>query len=414
MGRAMRHVAQATLHTLQCGLRLVHRRVPATNAAIFGVAAGVGSSDESPDEYGLTHFVEHTIFKGTATRSAWHIINRMELVGGELNAYTTKEATVIYTIAPRGNERRAIELVADLVLRSRFPDRELDKERQVVLDEIASYRDTPSEAVYDDFEDFLFEGTPLGHNILGTARCVKSFDSAVCRDFLARYYTAPNMVAFYSGPAAAEKILAQIEKYFDGVSTRAIAPAPASYPPVLPSERKVRVRGLHQCHTVMGCVTGGIHSSDRFATTLLANITGGPGMNALLNVELRERRGLVYTVETAVNLFRDRGEMTVYFGCDPEDLDLCKDIVYDTFRMIAEGRYSERRLAMACKQFLGQQRLALESRENAILADARATLFRGAPSARDAVVETYRAVGTEDLARAAAAMLNPLVLTFAP
>ena len=402
------------LYNLPNGLRLVHRRVPATAAAIFGLAVGVGSADESSDDAGLAHFVEHTIFKGTAKRSAWHIINRMEAVGGELNAYTTKEATVLYSLFPRGNEARAVELLADLSINSRFPDKELDKERQVVLDEIASYRDTPSEAVYDDFEDLLFAGTPLGHNILGTQRCVNAFDSRRCREFLARYYTAPNMVAFYCGPAGADRVLHLIETYFVSLPPVPVAGISYDVAPPAGAHERTRIRGLHQCHTVMGTVTCGIHGTDRFATTLLANITGGPGMNALLNIELRERRGLVYTVETVTNLFRKAGELTVYFGCDPDDHNLCIDLIADTYRRIAEGNYDERRLAMAKNQFLGQQILALENRENTILADARDTLFRGAPSDRDAAMRAYMAVTPEALAQAAKAMLNPLILSFVP
>ena len=186
--------AAITYMTLPSGMRMVHMHARGASTAIAGVTARVGSRDDAHDAHGIAHMVEHNIFKGTQRRSSWHIINRMEAVGGELNAFTTKEETVVYSIYPAGNTARATELIADLVQNSRFPERELDKERQVIADEIDSYLDSPADAVYDDFDDLLFAGSPLGHNILGSKTDIAHIDSEQCRRYLHKHYTAQNMV----------------------------------------------------------------------------------------------------------------------------------------------------------------------------------------------------------------------------
>ena len=203
--------------TLPNGLRLVCRRTQ-SNADYFGVAINVGSRDETPSTYGLAHFVEHTIFKGTSRRHASHIINRMEAVGGELNAFTTKEETNVYSAFPHGNAARAVELIADLVKNSVFPERELAKEREVVRDEIDSYLDVPSEAVFDSFEDEFYAGSQLGHNILGLSANLDSFTPDVCRRYIESYYTADRMVAYYSGRMPAERVFRLVERHFSDVA----------------------------------------------------------------------------------------------------------------------------------------------------------------------------------------------------
>lgn len=402
------------LLTLPSGLRLVHIRHRGAAAAIFGIAVRAGSADESAGHEGLAHFVEHTIFKGTAHRSSWHIINRMEAVGGELNAFTTKEETVVYSILPTGAERRAIELIADLASSSQFPLRELDKERQVVLDEIASYRDIPAEAIYDDFEDMAFAGTPLGHNILGTKASVEHLDSDACRRFLQSFYTTDNIVLFYSGAASAERIAAMAERYFCSLPKLAL-PRQAHIPDSWSTPVFCRTEDMdtHQCHVLMGIPTGGIYSPQRHAVALFANIIAGPGMNSLLNLELRERRGLVYNVEASTASFAGAGLLNVYFGCDAADLDYCIDICHRTFRRMADGALaSGRRLAAAKKQYLGQLSVAAENRENTIMNAARATLFRGTPPSWEATRQAIVDIQQDEIASLAHTMTNHNRLIF--
>lgn len=404
-----------TLHDLDRGLRLVHIHDRNTRAGIFGVTVRAGSADEKPEEFGLAHFVEHTIFKGTLRRSSWHIINRMESVGGELNAYTTKDNTVVYTIFPAGSMSRAVELVADLVINSQFPDKELEKEREVVIDEINSYLDSPAEAIFDDFEDLAFAGTGYGHNILGTPQSVESLTSASCRRFLASRYTGPNMVAFYTGPASAERVAAAVNRYFASISE-----SPASDEQVPLDKGCVRFveerhHPIHQSHVVLGARLPAVSVADRYAISLLSNIIGGPGMNSLLNVELRERRGLVYTVEASTAFFGGCGLTSVYFGCDEDDRARCMSLCGKVLESVADGSaLVGRRFEQARKQYLGQLTIAVENKENRALAAARSTLFYGRPLTHTEVRSHILALKPEDLMRRAEALTEPSVLAFIP
>lgn len=363
-------------HTSPYGLRMVHLHVPRSAVGFCGLAVMVGSRDEDKDHRGLAHFVEHTIFKGTARRSPWHIINRMEAVGGELNAYTTKEETVVYSAFPSNNPSRAAELIADLVCNSRFPDRELDKEREVVADEIDSYLDSPADAVYDDFEDLLFAGSSIGHNILGDRSALATFDSRCCQEYLRKWYVAPNMVAFYAGSMSARRVFDLFDRLFEATAGEAPCRDVATPPLVEPFDVH-RSIGSHQCHTVMGARTGGLASPEIPVLSLLTNILGGPGMNSLLNLSLRERNGLVYSVEASTGLFSDCGELTIYYGCDPDDNARCHELVEQTLADVTSGAIDHRKLNAARKQFLGQMVIAATNLESRVLGIARRTLFCG-------------------------------------
>lgn len=371
--------SEYTIMTLDNGLQFVHVRRPSV-AEIFGVATRVGSRDELPGQYGLAHFVEHTIFKGTASRRASSIINRMETVGGELNAYTTKEETYVYSIFPNGNVTRAATLIADLVADSVFPDSELDKEREVVAEEIDSYLDTPSEAVYDDFEDMIFAGSSLGHNILGNIADLSHFNSQVCRQFLKRHYYGGNMVAFYIGSESAVKVEALLRRHFAGILSDSGEGNTPRRQEVVDVPRFDKTKGdgsNHQGHTVMGARIPSLYSPQRHAFALINNILGGPGMNSRLNVALRERRGLVYSVESSLAMYSDCGLMTIYFGCNPEDTGRCRRLVENELRRLLDSPMTERSLARAKRQYVGQLTLSTASAEQSILSAARSLLFRG-------------------------------------
>ena len=403
--RLLDNQSDYTVMSVSPGLRFVHVRRD-TVAEIFGTATRVGSRDEIAGQHGLAHFVEHTIFKGTARRRAGSIINCMETVGGELNAYTTKEETYVYSIFPRGNASRATSLIADLVSNSVFPDSELDKEREVVADEIDSYLDTPADAVFDDFDDLLFEGNPLGHNILGDTQSLAQFDSGKCREFLDRYYRAPNMTVFYIGGESVNKIARLIEKHFAGLRTDSVERQDVS--PVSAKHFNER-RGdgsNHQGHTVVGTVIPSLYAPERHAYALINNILGGPGMNSRLNVSLRERRGLVYSVESTLTMYSDCGVMTIYYGCDPEDTAKCKRLVDNELRRIGDSTISESMLRRAKRQFIGQLTLSTASAEQTILAAARSLLFRDEVITPRDIAAQIEAITPGDL-HSAAATLTP-------
>lgn len=363
--------------TLDNGLRIVHLQRKSV-AEYLGVAVRAGSADDPAGKEGLAHFVEHTIFKGTHRRRSHHIINRMERVGGELNAYTTKEETMVYTVYPTGHIRRAADLLADLVLQSVFPTHELEKEREVVADEIDSYLDTPADAVYDDFEDRIYAGTPLGHNILGTKAALRTFSSEDCQRFLSDNYRSQNMTVFYLGPQSLGRVTRVIGEYFDGVPSgpKAVVPAMAA-PVATPFAIKRDDAGSHQAHTVIGAPIPALDSPLRHRFSLLNNILGGPGMNSRLNIALRERRGLVYTIDSTLSLYSTTGLYSVYYGCNPEDNERCRDLVFSELDKLGKAPLTDRALAMAQRQYVGQLTVATASNEQMILSAARASLFHG-------------------------------------
>ncbi|MDE6559712.1 MAG: insulinase family protein [Muribaculaceae bacterium] len=288
--------------TLSNGLRIGLRHTPESMVSYIGIAINAGSRDESEAHHGLAHFVEHTIFKGTRSRRSWHISNRMESIGGELNAYTSKEETLVYTNAPAGHAERAIELLYDIVANSRFPRQELDKEREVVVEEINSYLDSPADSIYDEFEELIYPDSALAHNILGTPESVRRLNSDDCRGFLDNWYTPANMTAYIADPGDPDKLIRLMEKYFgrlDFSATRHHRVAPRQ----CEGFDKVDDRDGHQAHTLLGFRVFGRKDPRRFPLFLLNNYLGGPCMNSRLNQELREKRGLVYTVDSNVSLW---------------------------------------------------------------------------------------------------------------
>jgi len=398
--------------TLSGGLRVVMHRRPGSVAEHCGVAVRAGSRDESPNHYGLAHFVEHTIFKGTLRRRAWHILNRMELIGGELNAYTTKEETVIYTTYPTGYVRRAVDLVADLVENSQFPTSEIDRERQVVADEIDSYLDIPSEGIFDDFDELAFAGTPLAHPILGSRESIDRLTSDVCRSYLDEYYRPDNMVLFYSGPEKPDRVIRIAERCFRRKSTGEYANGTRPVPKVSDTTfDTIREIGAHQAHTILGTRIPDMYSPDRYAIALLTNILGGPGMNSLLNVALRERRGLVYTVDASTSLMTDAGLFTIYYGCDPEDVERCRRIICDIIHRQASDAITPRRLEEAKRQYIGQLTLASTNTEQRALNMARSTLLRGSVIPSSVHLEHIHALTPDDLRSAATVLTNLSRLT---
>ncbi len=387
-------------HTLANGLRMVH--VMTNNQVAWcGLAINAGSRDEQEGQYGLAHFVEHTIFKGTEHRRSWHILNRMERVGGELNAYTTKEGTMIYSVFPHQHISRAIDLLADLVQWSTFPQDELDRELDVVLEEAASYRDTPSDAVYDDFEDLLLAGSELGHNILGKKEDLERLTREDCLRYLKTLYVPTNMVFFSTGPEPAERIFRMAERSLGGMS-HALAPRHRQEPVQAAPFKKVIKIGTHQAHTIVGARVPALDHPLRYALMLLNNILGGPGMNSLLNVELRERRGYVYTVESTLTMLSDCGWMEIYLGCDPDDVRSSLRVINRITSRLSEELLPERRLMAYKKQYCGQLVVAADNTEFMAMRAGRGLLYHHRVATIDDTIAQINAVQPDEIARAAA------------
>ena len=363
-------------YTLPNGLRIVYRQ-GTTAVSYAGFVVDAGTRDERKGEEGLAHFVEHLLFKGTERRRSWHILNRMENVGGELNAYTTKEETVVYSVFLNEHLSRAVELMADLIRHSQFPEPEIVREKEVILDEINSYKDTPAEAIYDEFEDLLFPSHALGHPILGNKKTLASFTSETGRRFLQQHYIPSRLVFFFLGAVPFHRVLSTLNRYMgdadDAAGVPLVRTAPAGFTPFT----KTRCIDTHQAHALVGSRACHLFDERRFALFLLNNLLGGPGMNSRLNVALRERKGYVYTVESSVTNYTDTGVFAVYFGTDPSKTEACLEILHRELRRLRENALTVMQLANAKRQLVGQMAIGTESNETTALGMGKSFLRYG-------------------------------------
>ena len=386
---------QYNIHTLSNGLRIIHEP-SSSKVAYCGFAVDAGTRDEAENEQGMAHFVEHLIFKGTRKRKAWHILNRMENVGGDLNAYTNKEETVIYSAFLTEHFGRALELLADIVFHSTFPQNEIEKETEVIIDEIQSYEDTPSELIFDDFEDMIFRNHPLGRNILGRPDLLKKFRSEDAMAFTSRFYQPSNMVFFVLGDFNFQKIVRQVEKLLVDLPLVTVENQ-RTIPPLYVPEQLVVHKETHQAHVMIGSRGYNAYDDKRTALYLLNNILGGPGMNSRLNVSLRERRGLVYTVESNLTSYTDTGAFCIYFGTDPEDVDTCLKLTYKELKRMRDVKMTYSQLMAAKKQLIGQIGVASDNNENNALGMAKTFLHYNKYESSESVFRRIEALTVEGL-----------------
>lgn len=392
------------IFTLPNGIRLVVWQIKSL-VSYFGAIVSTGSRDESPERQGLAHFVEHTIFKGTGKRKAWQISSRMESIGGELNAYTSKDETAVYTNAPAGHAERAIELVADLIADSRFPAEELEKEKDVVIEEIHSYEDSPADSVFDEFEELIYEGSGLAHNILGTPESVKALTSADCRAFIDSFYTPGEMTLYYAGADDPQRVARLVERHFSCLHFPA-APRVRTTPPVREPFALQRDLGNHQANTIVGARTFGRLDPRRPALLLLNNYLGGPCMNSRLNRELRDRRGYVYTVESSVSMYEDTGSIFIYFGCDPDKVKKCIKLIHNELDRLVQSPLSEKALEAVKRQYCGQLTVTTDHRESRAMALAKSLMYFGDICDVEAMIDKVREVTPAQI-REVAEMIAP-------
>ncbi|MDD4515848.1 pitrilysin family protein [Massilibacteroides sp.] len=352
-------------YVLSNGLRIVH--LPTDSPVSYcGYAINAGTRDEAENEFGLAHFVEHMLFKGTGKRKSWHILNRMENVGGELNAYTTKEETFVYSVFMEEHYNRAFELLTDLVFNSQFPMSEIEKEVDVILDEINSYKDSPSELIYDEFENFLFNGHTLGHNILGDETSLLSFNSESGKSFIRRYYVPSNMVFFSMGRKPLHKIIKMAESTLSELTFPEFTHERKAPDLIVPFTRR-EAQETHQTHVLIGGKAYDMYDPKRIPLFLLNNIIGGPGMNNRLNVSLREKNGLAYTVDSSITNYTDTGLAAIYFGTDPKNAKKASSLVYKELKKIREVKLTDNQLTAAKKQIVGQLSVSGDNKEGLFL-----------------------------------------------
>lgn len=338
--------------TLQNGLRIVV--VPHPSEVVYcGYVVCAGTRNEVAEDFGLAHFIEHLSFKGTERRRAWHINNYLERVGGDLNAFTNKQETVYHATVLRQDFARAADLLTDIVFHSQYPEAELHREAEVVCDEIDSYEDSPAERIFDEFEALLFDGHPLGRDILGTKERVRAYRRADAQRFTRCWYTPDNAVFFCLGNVEEKAVVRRIERLTSDLSASVMERVAQPLPPYRP-QRVERHRDTHQAHVILGNRAQGGYSEARFAVSLLSNILGGPGMNSRLTARLREKAGLVYTADSYIYMYPDVGVWEVYFGCDKADVNRCLHLVRHELKRFVDERLTPARLKAAKSQFIGQ------------------------------------------------------------
>ena len=414
-------------YTLDNGLRIIH--LPSDSQVVYcGYQINAGTRNEEPGEEGLAHFCEHVTFKGTERRKAWHILNCLESVGGDLNAYTNKEGTVYYSAILKEHIARAVDLLSDIVFHSVYPQAEIDKEVEVICDEIESYNDSPAELIYDEFENILFKGSPLGHNILGTAEQVRAFKTEDALRFTRKLYRPDNAIFFAYGDIDFKKLVKLIQKALgECPKGRELACSTDCKSAETPTEERIaeetptkeriaegtptgetpteemeagdanhkvqsskfnvqsKVAGqtivmqknTHQAHVMIGTRAYDVNDDRRMPLYLLNNMLGGPGMNAKLNLALREHNGLVYTVESTMVAYGDTGTWSIYFGCDEHDVKRCLRLVRKELDKFMQKPLSDAQLKAAKKQIKGQIGVACDNRENFALDFGKSFLHYG-------------------------------------
>lgn len=376
-------IAEDAIHyyTLPNGIRVVHIQNDSP-VAYCGVGVHIGTRNEEPAESGMAHFIEHCMFKGTTHRNAWHILNRLEDVGGDINAYTEKEETFVYATVLDEYYERAMELVTDLVLYPTFPQNELDKEKDVIIDEINAYNDSPSELIYDDFEGLLFKDCTLGRNVLGDEHILDKYTTADAKRFHTRCYGTDRLIFFSMGRMPMKKLLALDDKYLKIVPQRnslSQAGAVSDYK----VQHVVMDKDLHQVNYLAGTRAYSMNDDRRFPLVLMNNILGGPGQNSRLNVAIRERGGMSYSVESSYTAYSDAGILSVYFSTDHKHQDKCIELLMRELRRLREEKLTSAQLHRAQMQLKGQVAIAEENNENLALGIAKNFLYFGEYSPLD-------------------------------
>ena len=393
------------LNTLDNGIRLVHYRIPGL-VAHCGLIINSGSRDETDPEHGIAHFIEHMLFKGTKKRKAYHILSRLEDVGGELNAYTTKEETAIHASFLKEDYETAIELISDITFNSVFPEKEIEKEKDVVIEEINSYLDNPSELIFDDFEELIFSNQPIGRNILGTPESVKSFSQKMIYDFISNNYDTSQMVFCSVGNISDEKILKLFKTNFEDIVTEKQATRvnkPWLYKPATVTKKM----DTYQNHCIMGNLAYDLKDKRRMGMFLLNNILGGQGLNSRLNLSLREKNGLAYNVESSYNPYYDIGIFSIYFGTDSQFLNKSISIAMAELRKLRTSKLGTIQLSKAKSQIKGYLVRGYENHESLMLSLGKSLLIFNKIDSIEELCKKIDAVTASELLETANDIFEP-------
>jgi predicted Zn-dependent peptidase len=388
------------LFSLKNGLRVLHKPNPCSAIVHACVVINCGSRDEDSATQGLAHFIEHMLFKGTSTKTLYNILNRMEVVGGELNAYTSKEQTCIHASFLKPHLDRAIELFADLLFNSTFPEHEILKEKQVIMDEIDSYLDLPEEAIQDDFESIIFDKHALGANILGSKKTVANIQRNHLLKFTKKHYCADDIVIGVYGNVSEKELVDIANKYFSKIKKHGkdvLRIKPNKYK----AQQVVQKKNCVQSHAVIGSRAYSIHHKDKTALLLLNNYLGGPGMSSRLNMEIREKKGICYAIDANYTPMSDTGIFSVYMGTDAEKMEKCMNLVMKELKLLCENKLSTLALSQAKKKFIGQISLAEENHLSVLIAFCKSILDHGKADTIEQIYAKIESVTAEDMLRIA-------------
>lgn len=386
--------------TLSCGLRVIIRHT--TSPVLYcGYIVCAGTRHEEPEDTGMAHFIEHLNFKGTADRPASRIADTLERVGGDLNAYTNKQETVYYATVLNKDFARAADLLTDIVFHSIYPEEEMRKEAEVVCDEIESFKDSPSELIFDEFEAGLFKGHALGRDILGAPERLRDYKREDVLRFVKRYYRPANAVFYVSGQVSDTKVQTILERLWKGESNEK-AVMSSSCPTGNHAETRRIHLDTHQAHVLIGARTYGGFDNRRFPLMLLNNVLGGPGMNSRLNQRLREKAGLVYSVDSSLTTYPDTGWWGIYFGCDAHDVSRCLKMAHKEIQMMIERPFTPRTLSAAKKQLCGQIMVSCDNAESYALAMGKTLAWYDSIYSPERLCQRLNEVTSEDMARVAA------------
>jgi len=393
------------LHTLDNGIRLVHHRIPGM-VAHCGIIINTGSRDETEKEHGIAHFIEHMLFKGTGKRKAYHILSRLEDVGGELNAYTTKEETAIHASFLKNDYERTIELISDITFNSVFPEKEIEKEKDVVIEEINSYLDNPSELIFDDFEELIFSGQPIGRNILGSPESVKSYSRKTITDFIQNNYNTHEMVFCSVGNIPDDKILKLFKTYFAGIVTYNNEPRSSRIWTYKPASL-IKKKDTFQNHCIIGNLAYDLKDEKRMGMFLLNNILGGQGLNSRLNLSLREKNGLAYNVESSYNPYCDTGIFSIYFGTDARYLNKSISIAMSELSKLRTTKLGTIQLSKARNQIKGYLARGYENHESLMLSLGKSLLVFNKIDTIEDICEKIDSVTASELLETANEIFEP-------
>lgn len=383
---------------------MVHMPVK-SRVAHFGFMVHTGSRDELSSEHGIAHFIEHGIFKGTTKRKAYHVISRLEDVGGEINAYTTKEETCVYASFLKQDYRRAMELIYDICFHSVFPEKEINREKGIIIDEILSYKDSPYELIFDDFEEQVFRGHSIGRNILGTEEKLLAFSRYDIQRFIIDNYSTHEMVLSSAGDIPFSRLVRNAEKYF-GVPREKNRIRNRTTPSHYKPEIVHSLKNTYQTHCIVGNTAFSAQDERRAGMALLNNILGGPGLNSRLNLSLREKMGVSYHAESQYNAYSDTGILSVYFGCDKENFKKSLEVVFREFKKLRDKRLGELQLSRARRQLMGQITISADSSEHMMLTIAKNILLYDRIDSLDEIWSKLEAVTSSELMDIANEILN--------